>query len=227
MEQKVLLVDDDCEVLQINAKYLASQGFNVKITSHPSAVMRILEDYVPDCIVLDVMMPELDGMSLCKRIRTVSQVPIIFLSGKTTEDDRIKGLMLGADDYITKPYSLRELTVRIQANLRRHMASSASSSVLSYPPLSIDTIGHKVYYNEEEVALSNREYELFLLLVNRKNEVVTFEDISRQVWGTYSESDRRSIMVNASRLRKKLEAFPGLGQMVETVWSKGYRFITK
>ena len=226
MAQKILLVDDDMEVLQINAKYLASNGFQVKITSHPSMVLRIINDFAPDCIVLDVMMPELDGMSLCKRIRTISQVPVIFLSGKTTEEDKVNGLMLGADDYITKPYSLRELMVRIQANLRRH-ATSQPSSTLSFPPMSIDTVAHKVYCNEDEIILSNREYELLLLLVNRKNETVTFEDLSMAIWGAYSDSDRRSIMVNASRLRKKLEAYPGVDTMIETVWSKGYRFITK
>lgn len=226
MSNKVLLIDDDKDVLQINAKYLTTNGFDVKITSHPSVVMKVLKEFSPDCIVLDVMMPEMDGMALCRQIRALSQTPIIFLSGKTEEEDRIRGLMLGADDYITKPYSLRELAVRIQTNIRRHTISS-STSILSFPPLSVDTIAHKVYYNDEEVPLSNREYELLLLLINQKNEIVTFEDIAMKIWGSYSESDRRSIMVNASRLRKKMEAYPGLEQMIETVWSKGYRFISK
>ncbi len=226
MPYKLLLVDDDHEVLEVNAKYLSSQGFIVKLSTHPSVVLNIIKDFEPDCVVLDVMMPEMDGMTLCKKIRSVSAVPIIFLSGKTGEDDRINGLMLGADDYMIKPYSLRELAARIMTNIRRHTSVSAPS-VLSFPPLSINTTSHKIYFNDEEITLSNREYELLLLLVNNKNNVVTFEDIAKQIWGVYSESDRRSIMVNASRLRKKLEQYPGLGQMIETVWSKGYKFIAK
>lgn len=223
MGYKVLLVDDDTEVLQLNAKYLAGQGFEVKVTSHPAVVISALKEFRPDCVVLDIMMPEISGMELAKRIRKGSAVPIIFLSGKTSEDDRIDGLMIGADDYITKPYSLRELAARITAVCRRK-APVVESPLLNFPPLSIDKMKHKVFCNGEEISLSNREFELLIILVDRRDKTVSFEEISKLMWGSYSEADRRSIMVNSSRLRKKFEGYEGADRMIETVWGVGYVF---
>lgn len=223
MGYKVLLVDDDTEVLQLNSKYLISQGFEVKVTAHPTVVLAAIRDYEPDCVVLDVMMPEINGMDLAVKIRKISRVPIIFLSGKTDEDDRIRGLMIGADDYITKPYSLRELAARISVACRRRV-QEPESSLLSFPPLEIDKVKHKVFANGEEIILSNREFEFLMILVDHINEPISFEKISELMWGSYSEAERRSIMVNSSRLRKKLEGFGGAEKMIETVWGTGYVF---
>jgi DNA-binding response OmpR family regulator len=150
MSYKLLLVDDDREILQLNAKYLSTLNYNVKICTHPSIVPKLIEEYNPDCIILDIMMPELDGRSLCTKIRQTSDVPILFLSGKTTENDKIQGLQLGADDYITKPYSFRELEARIQTHIRRHK-SAITSTLLRFPPLSIDTRYRKAFYHDEDI----------------------------------------------------------------------------
>lgn len=230
---KILLIDDDAEVLDINKKFLMKEGYQVATSTSAKKVIPVLKKQPCDCIVLDVMMPEMNGFDACATIREFTDTPIIFLTGKSAEDDRINGLMLGADDYIVKPYSLKELSLRIQALMRRRNVaiksgkSNASSTTLSFPPLQIDTVEHKVFCNEEEVALSNREFSLLHLLVSNPEQTITFEEIGTKIWGTYAEADRRSIMVNTSRLRKKLEAYPELDGMIETVWSEGYKFIPK
>lgn len=224
---KLMLIDDDKEVLAINYKYFQKKGYEV--STYPSAAQAIkaLPSILPDCIVLDVMMPELDGFDAFPKIRKVTQAPVIFLTGRTEENDKINGLLLGADDYMIKPYSLRELEARIMVQLRKNNVTTAKNR-LEFPPLSIDTTSHKVYYNEsEEIILSNREYEFLYLLVTHPRETLTFSFIGETLWGTYSDSDRRTIMVIASRLRKKICSYSGLENIIETVWSQGYQFIPK
>lgn len=227
MKYKLLLVDDDKEVLDINKTYFEKEGYFVASATSAKEAMTYMKKNAFSCIVLDVMMPDVDGLTFCKTIRKYSDVPIIFLSGKAEEDDRINGLLLGADDYLTKPFSLRELSVRIALHIRRYEASrkvSNSSSLLEFPPMVIDVLSHKVFWNEEEIPLSNKEFELLYFLAGKAGEACTFEEIGTAVWGSYIDSDRRSIMVNVSRLRKKLENYTKLDGIVESVWSKGYRF---
>lgn len=182
------------------------------------------------CIILDVMMPEINGFSACKKFRTISNAPIIFLSGRADEEDRIKGLTIGADDYITKPYSLRELAIRIEIHIRRYEANNQTKQELSvweFPPLTIDIIKRKVYWNDEPISLSNKEFDILKTLAEKPGETFRFDEIGNAVWGDYLESDRRSIMVNMSRLRKKLQNYEGLENIIESVWSQGYRFTGK
>lgn len=224
---KLLLIDDDSEVLVVNRKYFTREGYEVKIASSAMGGIRLLKTFPADCIILDVMLPGMDGFSACKRIKTMSKAPIIFLTGRTQEDDKINGLLLGADDYMIKPYSLRELSVRIKVLIRRLSASGSDSMTISYPPLMLDLFKRKALYNEEEILLSNREYELLYLLLSNPNQTVTFEEIGKTMWGSYCDADRRTIMVTASRLRKKLEEYTGLSEFIETVWSKGYQFVVR
>lgn len=222
----ILLIDDDIDVLKINKKYLDNEGFQTLTAATAIDGIRLIEQYHPDCIVLDVMMPQVNGFQACSKIRTLTDAPVIFLTGRTSEDDKIKGLMLGADDYIIKPYSLKELHARILARIRRNQAPTyVPSTILSIPPLKIDKTTHKVYYEEEELTLSKKEYDLLLYLASNPNTVITFEDIATTLWGSYHENDRRTIMVQMSRLRKKLGYYNELENMIETVWSKGYKFI--
>ena len=220
----VLLVDDDREILEINAKYLKKEGYRVVYTSNPKAAKEAVKKAPPDCIVLDVMMPGTDGFELYEQLREITDAPVIFLTGRDSEDDKIKGLLLGADDYMTKPYSLRELAARIMVNIRRKSVNIQSDNMMEFPPLYIDEKEHKAYYNQEEINLTNKEYSLLHYLAEHPNEPVTFEDIGNNICGGYMEDDRKTIMVNASRLRKKLMEYPGLQNIIETVWSKGYRF---
>ncbi len=218
----ILFIDDDADLLDINFRYFTREGYTVKTASRPEEALKLIESFRPDCIILDVMMPGINGFALCKRIRCVTAAPIIFLSGRTREDDKVQGLKLGGDDYLIKPYGFRELAARIQVQLRR-----CRENIIYHPPLSLNLTRHKAYYLEEEILLSNREYDLLLLLLTHTNQVVSFEDISRHFWNSASDSDRKTINVIASRLRKKLEAYQELTDVIETVWSKGYTFHAK
>lgn len=220
---KLMLIDDDKEVLSINYKYFQKKGYQVSAYPTASAAISALKDNKPDCILLDVMLPGLDGFQAFSKIRTLTSAPVIFLTGRTQENDKIKGLLLGADDYVVKPYSLGELEARIIVQLRKHTPME-NSSILEFSSLRIHTTTHKVFYDTQEIVLSNREYEFLILLATHPGETLTFQTIGEQLWGTYCDSDRRTIMVNASRLRKKLSSYPGLENCIETVWSKGYQF---
>ncbi len=226
---KLLLIDDDKEVLTINSKFFKQLNYDVKAVTTAQGALTLLKDFTPDCIVMDVMMPGMDGFQACPKIKKLCSAPIIFLTGKDAEADKIQGLLLGADDYMVKPYSLRELEVRIQVLIRRYsqVTAAETSSILEYPPLRLDLNKHKAYYNEEELPLSNKEYDLLYLLASSPNRVFTFEEIGNAIWNSYLESDRKTIMVTASRLRKKLDGYPGLSRFIETVWSQGYQFVTQ
>jgi len=226
----LLLIDDDIDVLEINRKYLMGEGFTVHIANDPKKGIALAQKINPSCIVLDVMMPGMDGFEVCKQIRTFSMAPIIFLTGKSSEDDKINGLITGADDYLVKPYGLRELSARIQALLRRaslQAAPVANSSTLTIGDLTIDKMEHKAFYKGKDLSLAKREYEVLLYLATHPNQDITFEELGLALFGVYSEIDRRSVMVNVSRLRKKMTVDYALENMIETVWSKGYRFISK
>lgn len=225
----ILLIDDDREVLEINKKYLEQEGFEVHAFTNPIKGLQYARSNPVDCVVLDVMMPGMDGYELCNKLRTFSSVPVIFLTGKSSEDDKVNGLMTGADDYIVKPYSLRELKVRIDVILRRStpQKKSTSDNTLTFGKLIIDKISHKAIYDGEDLGLANREYEVLLFLASHPNEEISFEQIGTELFGSYMDSDRRSVMVNVSRLRKKMALDFELENMIETVWSKGYKFIAK
>lgn len=226
---KLLLIDDDTEVLDINCKYLSGEGFLVRTAADPLQGIEYARKMKPDCILLDVMMPQMNGFEVCAKIRDFSSAPIIFLTGKDSEDDKINGLVTGADDYIVKPYSLRELKARIDVILRRSRktAPKQDSNLLTFRELTVDKLAHKAFYKGEDLQLANREYEVLLYLVGHPNQEVTFEELGTALFGTYQKSDRRSVMVNVSRLRKKMAIDFELENMLETVWSKGYKFIAK
>lgn len=225
----ILMIDDDAEVLEINRKYLTSEGFTVYVKTDPTQGIECAKTILPDCILLDVMMPNLDGYQVCQALREFTSAPIVFLTGKSSEDDKITGLTLGADDYIVKPYSLRELKVRIDVLLRRmqRIQPLQDTHLLTVQNLSIDQLTHKAFYKGTEIVLANREYEVLLYFATHPNQEITFEELGNALFGSYQEADRRSIMVNVSRLRKKMNLDFELEKMIETVWSKGYKFIVK
>lgn len=232
---KLLLVDDDKEVLSINVKYFKNLNYEVEYATNAKSAIKKIENFNPDCIVMDVMMPGIDGFKACEHIRKTCNTPIIFLTGRDSEDDKIQGLLIGGDDYMIKPYSLRELEVRIQVLIRRYQASSDFSgdnqNILSFPFFTIDLTRHKAFYLEndveEDLRITNKEFDFLCLLASSPNKIFTFEEIGTAVWGSYIDSDRKTIMVTASRLRKKLDEYPALSKYIETVWSKGYKFVSK
>lgn len=225
---KILMVDDDIEVLEINKKFFEEKNCKVEICSKSTQALDLVRNFKPDCILLDVMMPELDGYALCKQIRSVTNVPVLFLSGKVSEDDKIEGFEVGGDDYIEKPYSLREVYVRIMAHIKRNsqkQTQKRDDMIIDLDPFFVDREKHKLFYGETDIPLSNKEYDLILFLAQNPGKEITFEEIGLKLWGTYIETDRRSVMVNVSRLRKKIQDQTGVDNLIETVWSKGYKLV--
>ena len=225
---KILMVDDVIEVLEINKKFFEEKNCKVEICSKSTQALDLVRNFKPDCILLDVMMPELDGYALCKQIRGVTNVPVLFLSGKVSEDDKIEGFEVGGDDYIEKPYSLREVYVRIMAHIKRNsqkQTQKRDDMIIDLDPFFVDREKHKLFYGETDIPLSNKEYDLILFLAQNPGKEITFEEIGLKLWGTYIETDRRSVMVNVSRLRKKIQDQTGVDNLIETVWSKGYKLV--
>lgn len=225
---RILMIDDDAEVLEINRKFFEENNCEVKVADKAKAGLELVKSFKPDCILLDIMMPEMDGLTLCKEIRKKTNVPILFLSGRISEDDKIAGFEAGGDDYIEKPYSLKEVYARIQVHVRRNSATKSkisSNMIIDLDPFVINLESHKLFYNEEEIILSNKEYDLMLFLAQNAGKLITFEEIGLKLWGVYSENDRRNVMVNVSRLRKKIEAQTGVDNLIETVWSQGYKLV--
>ncbi len=225
---RILMIDDDLEVLEVNKKFFEEKECVVEVCSDPKDAVGLAMSFRPNCIFLDVMMPDIDGYTLCRKLREHTSVPILFLSGKVSEDDKIEGFEAGGDDYIEKPYSLRELYARMMLHVRRSNAAAkkeSNSSILDVAPFYIDKEKHKLYYEEEEIPVSNKEYDLILFLALNVGKEITFEEIGKELWGSYIETDRRNVMVNVSRLRKKIESQTGIDNFIETVWSKGYKLV--
>ena len=225
---RILMIDDDLEVLEINKKFFEEKECKVMVCNRPGMALELVDSFKPSCIFLDVMMPGIDGYTLCRQIREISDVPILFLSGKVSEDDKIEGFEAGGDDYIEKPYSLKELYVRMLSHVRRSASSKASAGnrmIIDLNPFYLDKEKHKLYFEGEEIPVSNKEYDLLLFLAENVGKEITFEEIGTQLWGSYMETDRRNVMVNVSRLRKKIENQTGIDNFIETVWSKGYKLV--
>ncbi len=224
---RLVMIDDDAEVLAINQKYLTGAGFTVYTAVSPKEGILSIRKHHPDCILLDVMLPEADGYRVCRYIRSFSSVPVLFLTAKGSEEDVVRGLTCGGDDYLVKPYSLRELKARVDLLIRRRsqFAKDSAGLVLAIGNLTIDKIAHKAFYREQDLCLANREYEVLLYLAEHPDRDITFEELGCALFGVYRESDRRSVMVNVSRLRKRFEGNYELENRIETVWSKGYRFL--
>jgi len=221
----IVLVDDDQEILDIAASSFQAKGYRVQSFKQGEHAVAYLRDNHADCVILDVMMPGLTGFEVCEILRRTSSVPIIFLTGRISEEDTVKGLQLGADDYLEKPYRFRELEARVQAVIRR--TQKAPPGILSFPPLEIDIVGHRALCDGEDLMLTPREYDILIYLATSDKDITTYEDIGKQIWGVYREQDRRSVMVIVSRLRKKMEINPITKRMILTVWSTGYRFAGK
>ena len=223
---KILLIDGDTEALEINQTYLQSAGFEVYTSASGHESLALVKMLKLDCIVMEAVLPGTDGFELCRNIRSISDMALIFLSTVGSEEDRIKGLTSGADDYLVKPCSLRELKVRIDTVLRRTLPCSGNTggSSMTFGTLTVDPIAHRALCCGRDLMLTNREFELLLYFCTHPNRDLSFEELGIMLFGFYQESDRQSVMVVVSRLRKKLEVFSDLEGMIETVRSKGYHF---
>ena len=225
---RVLVVEDDSTVAEVVTRYLAREGFQVEtIADGPSALDYTLAS-PPDLLVLDLMLPGLDGLELCRRVRAVASVPIVMLTARGDETDRVVGLELGADDYIAKPFSPRELTARVKAVLRRSAGLvddplSAVDQRLTAGHLEVDLAAREVRLAGDTVDLTGREFDLLAFFMLHPHQVFRREELLELVWG-YTFGDTSTVTVHVRRLREKVEADPSAPGHIRTVWDVGYRF---
>jgi len=226
----VLIVDDEIEILKLLRKYLEREGYRVDTASDGEEALFVFRRKKYDLIILDVMMPKVDGIEVCKKLRNKTNAPIIMLTAKDDEIDKVLGLRIGADDYITKPFSMNEFVARINAHLRRYFTLSGglafqNDSVMSFNDLKIDLKGYAVHRGTKEIQLTAKEFELLKFFVNNPNQVFTKAQIFKNVWNdTYIEDDN-TVMVYIRRLRKKIEINPEKPKFIQTVWGIGYKFV--
>jgi len=223
----VLVVEDDPTVSDVVVRYLEREGLSVDAVFDGQSALEHAAIRWPDLVVLDLMLPGIDGLEVCRRLRADAPVPVIMLTAKGDEDDRVMGLELGADDYIAKPFSPRELTARVKAVLRRASgsvsANDALPDVIDAGDVHIDVAAHEVRRGGESVALTAREFDLLVFLASQPRRAFRREELLERVWG-YTYGDTATVTVHVRRLREKLEAVPATPMHLHTVWGVGYRW---
>jgi two-component system, OmpR family, response regulator ResD len=225
--RKVLVVDDEESVRDLISMYFGKEGFQVALAKDGREALRLNGEQHPDLVILDLMLPGLDGREVCRQIRATSRVPIILLTAGGEEIDRIVGLELGADDYVVKPFSPRELVARAKAVLRRGAAGPDEAEILTFPGLRIDRVQHRVEVDGEEVHLTPTEFRLLWCLASQPGRVFSRAELLDRIWGYDSESDARTVDVHVKRLRQKTRASQSRAFQISTVWGMGYKFETR
>jgi two-component system OmpR family response regulator len=225
---KILLVDDDPNISQLIQLYLVKEGFEVASASRGDEAVKMFKSDPPSLMLLDIMLPGMDGWQVCREVRKVSNIPIIMLTAKDETFDKVLGLELGADDYIVKPFETKELVARIKAVLRRYQQADASpDKEISFPGLTINISHYTVTYLGKELEMPPKELELLYFLASHAGSVFTREQLLEQVWGYDYFGDSRTVDVHVKRLRDKLSGSEQLGWSIRTVWSVGYKFEVK
>jgi DNA-binding response OmpR family regulator len=222
---KILIVEDEATLRDTLAMNLRAEGFEVLGAGDGVTGLRLAREQTPDLVILDLMLPELDGLSLCRMLRRDSQVPIIMLTARGTEMDKITGLETGADDYVVKPFSLGELMARVRANLRRATTETrTAASRLQAGDLALDLLGRRATLNGAEVKLTHREFDLLAELMRNQGAVLSRDLLLTRVWGYDYVGDSHTVDVHVRWLREKLEADPSAPVRLTTVRGVGYRF---
>jgi DNA-binding response OmpR family regulator len=227
MDKKtVLLVDDEEQIRELLSLYFTQEDFTVAEAADGAEALLKLQQVRPDIIILDIMMPVLDGIEVCQQIRKHSSVPIIMLTSRTQDDDRILGLEIGADDYVAKPFNPKEVVARVKAVLRRTAAPQqyAPADSLAFPELTIHMAEHSVTAFGQPVALANKELEVLWQLASHPGKVLSREQLLELVWDYSYAGDTRTVDTHVKRLRKKLGAGPATPWDIKTVWGIGYKF---
>ncbi len=233
MSQKILIIEDEEGIIHLLNLYLKDAGYDVAVAKDGADGLALHARTHPDLVILDIMLPTLDGFEVCKRIRAWSKTPILMLTARGDEDDRIQGFDLGVDDYLVKPFSPRELVSRVRAILRRVDSQAESQtpdevlagtkSVLRFPDLTIDLLARRVDVRNVEITLTPTEFDLLALMAQSPDRVYTREILMNKIWGYDYYGDGHIIDVHISALRKKLEANTGY-RYIKTVWRVGYKF---
>ena len=224
---KILLVDDDPNIRQLVNLYLEKEGFEVVMADRGDEALKLFRESPPSLILLDVMLPGMDGWQVCREVRKTSNIPIIMLTAKDETFDKVLGLELGADDYVVKPFDMKELVARIKAVSRRFQAAETPEKELSFPGLTININQYSVKYMGRELEMPPKELELLYFLASHPGMVFTREQLLEQVWGYDYFGDSRTVDVHVKRLREKLTEGEKLGWMIKTVWGVGYKFEVK
>ena len=224
MKQIIYVVDDDPNIAALIRLYLEQEAYEVRQFSRGDQALMALRQGDADLILLDIMLPGIDGWDVCREIRKTSKVPIIMLSAKEETFDKVKSLELGADDYITKPFDPKEMLARVKAVLRRSSTTAGTDESLRFPGLTISINSYEVTFNGEAVAMPPKELELLHFLALHQNQVFTREQLLEKVWGFDFFGDSRTVDVHIKRLREKLPDCEQFGWSIRTVWSVGYKF---
>lgn len=228
--KRIIIVEDDQSIAELQKDYLEISGFAVDICNDGIKGLKSIEEKEYDLLILDVMLPGIDGLEILRRIRDKKDIPVLLVSAKKEEIDKIRGFGLGADDYITKPFSPGELVARVNAHigkyerLKNKYANGSNSPVITVRGLEIQKDSRRAFVNGNEVNLAQKEFELLLFLVQNPNRVFGREDLFERIWGFDSLGDAATVTVHIARIREKIEADPSNPQYVETVWGAGYRF---
>lgn len=230
-KQKILIVDDDTNIAELISLYLTKECYETKMVHDGESALRELQLFQPNLILLDLMLPGMDGYQVCREVRTKSQVPIIMLSAKGEVFDKVLGLELGADDFIVKPFDTKELVARVKANLRRCQQAVQEPSkvndakIVEYPDLTINQSNYSVLYQGHTVEMPPKELELLYFLAASPNQVFTREQLLDHIWGYEYIGDTRTVDVHIKRLREKIKDHPRWS--LATVWGIGYKFETR
>lgn len=228
-KSNILVVEDEREIGILIKKYLEKEGYNITLAEDGLVALEKFNTEKYDLVVTDIMMPNLDGVELCKKIRKISNVPIIFLTAKDEEVDKLIGLMLGADGYITKPFSINEVVARVKSMLRRYLELNLGKLPMDsfkIDNLEVDFTNSKVFKNGEEVQLRSKEFEILSLLIKSPDKVFSKSQIFASVWGDGHSGDDNTLMVHMRRLRTKIEDDSNNPKYIKTVWGLGYKFVS-
>lgn len=224
---KILIVEDDASIAAIERDYLEIDGFEVEIAADGQAGYVKGSTGAFDLILLDLMLPKLDGFEVCRRLREVANIPILMVTARREDIDKIRGLGLGADDYIEKPFSPSVMVARVKANLAQYQrltGKKQAPSEITLGNIRVHTGTHRVFVDNREVDLKNKEYELLLFLMLNVDLVFDRETLYEKVWGLDAMGDNATVAVHINRLREKIEKDPAKPRYIETVWGAGYRF---
>jgi len=222
--EKILVVDDDVQIRRALRNAISARGYEVITASNGEEALDKASLELPDMIILDLAMPGLSGLEVCKEIRSWSDIPILILSVKEKEKDKIKALDLGADDYITKPFNTGELLARIRAHIRRAKQIKPLPSIIEEKGLKVDFAKHRVFLNEKEIKLTKTEFSLLKYLIQNAGRVITYNMLLEKVWGLEYSEDTQTLRVHIGNLRKKIEIDINRPQFIITEPSIGYRF---
>ncbi len=231
--KKIVIVEDELDISRIVTNYMAKHGYEASAASNGADGLRMIELLDPDYVIMDLTLPDADGLELCRRIRETRETPILILSARGSDTDKVLGLGFGADDYMTKPFSLSELLARINAHFRRYdkMKQAAEPVRLPEEPdaqlrigeLSIDKSEHRVSAGGREIALSAKEFDLLLVLAEHRNRVFSKSELLDLVWGSDRYVDENTVSVYVRRVREKIEESPSDPRYLKTVWGVGYK----